>query len=103
MGVSGLDAALWISGMIGESLLFGILCWRRQYRVLPVFVALSAWLAVTGPILLLVVLTHHSVSSLLYLRVYYACSAGEYLLELGVLVEIAANVIRPVRKSLPGS
>jgi len=89
--------------MIGHFLLLGILFWRRQYRAFPVFMALNFWLAITDPILLLVVLTHHSVSGQFYLQMYYGLSSVEYLLELMVLVEIAANVIRPVKKSLPGS
>lgn len=103
MPILSLDNALWVLGAVGEFLLLGILCWQRQYRIFPVFTALTFWLAITDPILMLVIATKHPVSSPFYLQAYYAVSCVEYLLELLVLVEIAANVIRPVRKSLPRS
>jgi len=101
--ILGLDNVLWATGMVGELLLLAILFWRRQYRIFPVFFALAFTLAGTDFFLLSVVATHHPITSLLYLRAYYASASVEYLLEIAVLVEIAANVIRPARRLLPGS
>lgn len=93
-----LDSALWLAGILGELILLGILLKRRAYRTFPIFVV---WLSVTillEPVFYLLAnnLTHDS-----YLKVFFALSFPQFLLELAVLVEIAINVLKPVNRSLP--
>ena len=44
---------------------------------------------------------HHDANSLLYYRTCFAINVVQYALELGVFVEIATNVLKPVRRFLP--
>jgi hypothetical protein len=98
MQALSLDSALWLAGILGEVLLLAILLMRRAYRTFPVFVV---WVSVTillEPVFYWLAnhLTHET-----YLKAFFALSFPQFLLELGVLVEIAVNVLRPVNKALP--
>jgi hypothetical protein len=97
--VSGLDAALWALGVIGEMLLTGILFFRGLQRVFPIFTAYLFWVLVSDPILLFIGSNPHTSSR--YLQVYSAFSIVQFVLELSVLIEIGANVTRPAKGSLP--
>jgi hypothetical protein len=101
MHVSGFDGVLWVLGNIGQLLLLSVLIFRRRYKEFPVFTCLVLWAALSDPLLLVVLMTQHDAYSLTYYRTYFTFNILEYALELAVLVEIAADVLRPVRKSLP--
>src|ERR1700752_4907764 len=97
MHVSGIDTALWLAGVAGELLLVIVLLARRSYRTFPIF---FSWICV---VLLLEptfywLLLHPS--STTYYRAFFALNFPQYLLEIGVLAEIALNVVRPVKKTL---
>lgn len=97
MHPSTADTALWITGIVGESLLFLILLLRRSYRTFPVFFAWIAFLLLLEPTFYWL---SHQLSLKAYLRAFFALSLPQYMLEAGVLIEIAGNVIRPVRKAI---
>jgi len=99
--VSGLDGVLWLLGCAGQVLLLLTLIFRRLYRMFPVFTAFIVWAALSDPILIAVLMIRHDAYSPLYYQTYFAINVLQYALELGVFVEIAANVLRPVRRSLP--
>lgn len=97
MHFSGIDRALWLAGVAGEFLLVLILLVRRSYRTFPIF---FSWICV---VLLLEptfywLLLHTSETT--YYRAFFALNFPQYLLEIGVLAEIAINVVRPVKKTL---
>jgi hypothetical protein len=97
--VSGLDGVLWALGISGESLLVGILFYRGLQRIFPIFTAYLLWVLISDPVLLLVGSNPHTSSW--YSPVYYTVSIVQFFLELSVLIEIAAIVVRPAKGSLP--
>jgi hypothetical protein len=98
MSLQALYATLGVLSLIAEIALFVVLIARRQYKIFPVFTFYIAFN----------LLNDIGVSALM---VAYPPSVGravelgllplQYLLELGVLLEIAWNVLRPVHASLP--
>jgi hypothetical protein len=96
MNFSWFDNAVWIVGTVGYVILLGVFIWRGRFRSFPVFTAYVVFGILTTPLL---VLSQGSKS--LYFTAYYAMLIPGALLELGVLLEIGANVVRPVRRSLP--
>ena len=98
MQALSLDSALWIAGVVGEIALLSILVARKAYRTFPIFVIWILISVLLEPVYYWLV-THLSQET--YLKVFFALNFPQYLVELGVLVEIAVNVLRPVNKALP--
>jgi hypothetical protein len=98
MQLSGIDSALWLAGVTGEALLVYILFVRGTYRTFPVFFSWICFVLMLEPTFYWLML--HT-SPYTYYRVFFALNFPQYLLEVGVLAEIALNVVRPVRKTLP--
>jgi hypothetical protein len=97
----GLDKLFGILGIAAEVLLIGILVGRKQYKTFPVFSVYILWQAISDILLFLILsgkihgaLSHH------FITIYYSFAAIADILELGVLLEIAANVISPARQAL---
>lgn len=101
MRVSDLDSILWLLGIAGQILLLLILVYRRLYRIFPIFTAFILWAALSDLFQLAVLMGHHDANSWLYYRTTFSTNILLYALEIGVFVEIAANVLQPVRRSLP--
>ena len=99
--VSDLETVLWLVGVAGQIVLLVTLIYRRLYRTFPIFSALIFWNSLSDLFQLAVLMGHHDSYSLLYYRTCFAINILQYALEIGVFVEIAANVFRPVRRSLP--
>jgi len=98
MQVSDIDGVLWAAGATGELALLGILSARRIYRTFPIFYCWLVFIVLLEPTFYW--LLHHG-SPDTYLKVYFALNFPQYLLEAGVLVEIAANVLQPAKRTLP--
>ncbi len=98
MHFSSIDDFLWAFGIVGELLLLAILIFRGSYKLFPVFTVYIVWLTISDPLLLLVLGQHHDQYGPLYYRVFFAFTVIQYALELGVLLEIASAVLRPVRQ-----
>lgn len=98
MHLSGLEYCLWIGVVVGQMALLVTLLVHRQYRAFPVFVAFIGFVTLTEP-LFYFFLNHTSPAT--YFKFYFAMKIPEALLEFAVLIEIAANVVRPVKRSLP--
>ena len=101
MQLSGLETVLWLMGIVGQLLLLGVLLFRKLYRGFPIFTALIFWNSLSDLFQLAVLLGHHDTNSIFYYRTCFAINIVQYALELGVFVEIATNVLKPVRRSLP--
>jgi hypothetical protein len=97
-----LDNLLWIGSTAAEILLLCILIARRQYRDFPVFTVFVLWQVISDPLLFLVLSINHGSLGYPYQQTYYAFAVFSDLLELGVLLEIASNVLRPAKRSLSG-
>lgn len=92
MNFSALDYALWAANFLGVAVLFSILIFQRRWREFPVFTLLMGFSAVTNVLLYAI----NSGGSLLwYERVYITVDCLAFVLELGVVWEIARVVLRP--------
>jgi hypothetical protein len=98
MQFSHLEDSFWAAGLVGEVLLLSILVVRKIYRTFPVFFGWLTFALLSEPTLYWFL--HHTTSRTYY-QVYFALNFPQYLLEALVLLEIAAKVVQPVRKSLP--
>src|ERR1035437_3516815 len=92
MNLSALDLALWAANFLGEAVLFSILICRRRWREFPVFTTLIAFEAAMSAVQYLV---YMHCSQVWYARVYWTYALLDFILQLGVIWEIARIVLRP--------
>jgi hypothetical protein len=98
MSLQAWYSAFSILGLLAEIALLVILLARRQYKTFPVFTLYIAFnLFNDVAVGALAGLASHQVGQ----TVALAMLPLQYLIELGVLLEIAWNVLRPVHASLP--
>ncbi len=98
MQVSDIDSLLWAAGAAGEVALLGILLVRRVYRTFPIFFCWLLFIVLLEPTFYWI--AHHE-STATYYKAFFVLNFPQYLLEAAVLIEIAANVLQPVKRSLP--
>src|SRR5271170_666165 len=98
MHLSNLDNVLWLLGVVGELILLGILVYRRTYRTFPIFFSWLVFVLLLEPTFFWLV---HNTAPATYYKIFFALNFPQYLLEAGVLIEIAASVLRPVKRSMP--
>jgi hypothetical protein len=98
MSLQALFGVFAVLGVVAEITLLVALLVRRQYKIFPVFTLYVAFSLVSdvGVGVLLALCPIHFARSLMF-----GLLPLEYLLELGILLEIAWNVLRPVHTSLP--
>jgi hypothetical protein len=92
MNPSALDYFFWMASFLGGAFLFFVLLSRRRWREFPVFTFLMGFETVLSPVEY--ALFQHGSSSW-YARVYWASVLIEFVLQLGVVFEIARIVMRP--------
>ena len=92
-----LDAILWWLAGAAEAALIGLLLRRRIWRTLPVFFLYSLWVLFPG--IGAWVIEHYRPSW--YQTYYFFDLIIDSCLLLGILVELAWSILRPVRTSLP--
>jgi len=92
MNLSVLDNALWAASLIGHVALVLVLVLRRKVRDFPVFFSFVTFLAMSTILLFFVSRfgTKHQ-----YFLAYWITGGANYLLQAGVIAEIAWNVLRP--------
>ncbi len=98
MKLNPVDAILSALSIGGALLLLAILLRRRLYRLFPIFTFFIFYSSISD--LSLVVLFRH-LSNNAYFAAYFADKVPEFLLQLGVLIEVGWNVFSPVKRSLP--
>lgn len=96
-GMLMVDNTLWIAGLVVEAAIVGLLFYRRAWQTLPVFCAYCAWVLFSDAGNYVV--QRYFVSS--YTTTYLVETIVDSTLELGILVELAWSVLRPIRSSLP--
>jgi hypothetical protein len=98
MSLQALNATLGLLGIVVEIILLAVLVVRRQYKTFPVFTLYIGFnlLYDLGLATLALAYSAHTARVLAL-----GLLPLQYLIELGVLLEIAWNVLRPVRTSLP--
>ncbi|HUY80268.1 MAG TPA: hypothetical protein VMU92_00895 [Acidobacteriaceae bacterium] len=100
MHLSSIDDIFWALGNTGELLLLAILILRGRYKIFPLFTAYIVWLAISDPLLMAALASHHDHGGRLYYRTYFVFNIIQYILELSVLFEIASVIMRPVVKMM---
>jgi hypothetical protein len=92
MNLSALDWILVAATSLGSTALFAVLIYRRRWRGFPVFTAYMGFETLLNPVQY--ALFHFGLSSWLA-RVYWSSIFIEFILQLGVIWEIARIVMRP--------
>ena len=92
MNLSALDWLLVAATLLGNTALLAVLIVRRRWKDFPVFTTYMAFDTLLLPLLSVIV---RYGSQRLYSRVYWASVLIEFVLQLGVIWEIALIVMRP--------
>lgn len=93
-----IDNLLWAAAFAGDLLLLAVLIFRGHYRNFPFFTSLAAF-NVAREITLFVVRSRFSRHA--YFVTYWALVIPDYLLQVGILYEIARNAVFPTRRRTP--
>lgn len=91
MNLSGVAELLWAAGFVGHAALLAILLVRHRWKHFPVFTAYMAFQAVWSPILYVV----YAHGPGWYARVYWSGALLDFIGQLGIVHEIARNVMKP--------
>jgi hypothetical protein len=98
-----MDNALWFAGMVAEAAVLGLLIYRRVWRILPFFCAYLAWGLLSDICAYAVQRSFAGRATQGYLIIYTVMSALDSVLQIGVLIELAWSILRPLRPSLSRS
>lgn len=97
-----MDNALWLGNILAETVVVGLLVYRRVWRSLPLFCIYCAWDVLSNlSIFLYQYENHFNPYSKYYLGIYLLQTIVDAPLEFCVLFELAWSVLRPIRASLP--
>ena len=86
-----------LGGMLTELVVVGLLLYRRVWRNFPVFLVYCIW-ALSSDVLAFAILT--LAPSRFGLRFYFVDTVIDFAMQIGVLVELAWSVLRPLRVGL---
>jgi hypothetical protein len=92
MNLSTLDNALWAAGFAANVALVLVLVWKKRWREFPVF---NAWMAFDALLTIALFGIYRKGSSRLYAEVYWLSAILDFLLQIGVVLEMARIVLRP--------
>ena len=95
-----LDIKLLFAGMVVEAAIIGLLLYRRVWRILPVFCMYVCWSLLSDGGSLLLKRAYPDTSSQGYVVTYTVSTILDSALQIGVLIELAWSVLRPLRASL---
>jgi hypothetical protein len=98
-----LDNSIWLSGILVEAVVVGLLLYRKVWRRLPVFLVYCTWDLISNIVAFASAqfFHEHSARSPAYLAIYLVATIIDSVLQFSVLVELAWSVLRPIRASLP--
>lgn len=91
MHLTTLENVLWAAGFLGHVALFVVLVGRKRWRQFPLFTLFAA-AETLGTLVLFVVSRHASYRA--YVTTYWTLDAIDFALQLGLLFEIARNVLQ---------
>ena len=98
MQLSAVDQSFWFAGFSEQIALSAVLIYRRQYQTFPIFLLfILNNLAFAAPLFWL---SAHA-SPIRYEHAYIVTQIIDFMLQLGVLVEIAYRVLQPDKKAMP--
>lgn len=92
-----IDSALWLSGVVLETAIIGLLIHTRIIRLLPVFFVFSVW-NLLSDVAGMLVRTRYPDQFLPFFTIEVTLDS---VVQFAVLVELAWSVLRPYRSSLP--
>jgi hypothetical protein len=97
--MTSIVGALWLAGFLGQAALFIVLVVRKRFRDYPVFTGYITFELLTTIVLYSIHRfgTHH-----LYFVGFWTLVGLDYCLQVGVLAEIAIELLRPNGQWLPG-
>jgi len=98
MVLSPIDVACTALSIAGEALVFAVMLRGRIFKEFPIFFGFISFSLLCDCIFLLWL---PYLSAKAYFVAYFATMAPGLLLQLGVLFEVARNVLNPVKHSLP--
>jgi hypothetical protein len=97
MGQQGIDSIILFAGYIATVVLVMVMIYRGMNKSFPVFTSYLVFGLINDP-LIYWIFSHNPDA---YPTAFAISSAIDFAFQLGVLLEIAMNVIRPVKRSLP--
>jgi hypothetical protein len=98
MDLSHFDGALWLLSLVGQLLLAFVMLRTKLYREFPIFSSYILYASISD--VCSFILFRHA-SERVYFWVYFSNNIPELMLQIGILVEMARNVLSPVKRSLP--
>jgi hypothetical protein len=92
MNLTTLDNILWAAGFIVNAALLLVLIWKERWREFPVF---TSWMAFDVLLTIALFGIYREGLSRLYGEVYWLSAIVDFLLQIGVVLEMARIVLRP--------
>jgi hypothetical protein len=92
MKVSVLSGMLWASGFLMTAVLLAVLLWRSRWKQFPI---LTCWIAFEAALTVILFTLYVHGAAKWYSHVYWTSLWPDFLLQLGVVLEIARIVLRP--------
>jgi hypothetical protein len=92
MRITSQDDVLWAEGFLTTVVVLLLLLWRRRWRQFPI---LTSWMAYQTAWNIAMYLLYAHDSRRWYARVYWGSLWPDFLLQVGVTLEIARMVLRP--------
>jgi hypothetical protein len=95
-----LDNILLLAGIVLETAILGLLLYRRAWQTLPIFCMYVFWNLLSDGSSLILRQPFTDPSSRSYLLLYIVSTVLDSALQIGVLIELAWSILRPIRPSL---
>jgi hypothetical protein len=92
-----LDKVFYITGIVTEAAVVGLLIHRRVWRTLPAFVLYCVWALLSDTVAYAITLFSHAGYGI---KFYVALTIVDLTMQLSVLIELAWSVLRPLRQHL---
>jgi hypothetical protein len=92
MTLSTLDGVLWAATFVGHVALFFVMSYRGRWREFPIF---TTWVGFNAALTIALFFIFRYGSHTWYARIYWSAAVADFLLQLGVIFEIARVVLRP--------
>jgi hypothetical protein len=100
LNLTSIDGVLWGISLAGQLLLLAVVLRRRLFRTFPLFCAYIAYASFSDVGFFIL---FGRMSPIGAARAYFVNDGMEFLLQIGILLEVGRNVLSPVRRSLPRS
>jgi hypothetical protein len=92
MSFSLIQNVLWVAGGVVNAILVLVLLVKKRWRE---FSAFTTWITFLTAEMVLLYFVYRTGSAHLYSKVYWSCAIVDFLLQIGVVVEMARIVLRP--------